>query len=280
MLQGLLSGASGTFKPMSMLGDGLAASAPVNAISAVGGKKPKKQALPAVKPKPPVKPKAYDMGAELRKFGKTPMKYDDGDTPTNISNVVGTRMGIKPSLLLASAWQEGMNKATLDPEAVSDHYNKANISGDYPVDGFISYGVDTIGDKWDKVKKYLPEGFEKNMQFYDAVNEKGEKVKTAAFNYNKNALMAKAAMMKLERENAANYAKKKGVTLDDNALDYFMLAGYNGGEGNARKMLDEYQADPNKDTFISEGHSKNGVHKNIKVRMDNMKIADELINSQ
>lgn len=270
MPQGMLSGTSAIkgFKPISMLGNGLSESAPTNAVGG-GDKKPKKKAATPAR--------SYDMGAELKKFGNTPMKYDDGDTPTNISNVVGQKMGIKPSLLLASAWQEGMNKATLDPEKVSDHYKKAGVSSDYPVDGFINYGVDTIGDKWDKVKKYLPEGFENNMKFYDAVNEKGQKVKTAAFNYNENALMAKAAMMKLERENASNYAKEKGIDLDEEKLDYFMLAGYNGGEGNAKKMIDEYAADPDKANFISQGHSRNGVHKNIKVRMDNMKIADELL---
>lgn len=222
----------------------------------------------------------FDFGAELKKHGNDPMEYDSGDTPTNMANVVGQRIGIKPGLLLSSAWQEGMNKALLDKDKVSGDYVKAKVSGDYPIDGFLNYGVDTIGDKWDKVKKYLPPGFEKNMQFYNATNEKGEKVKTAAFNYNENALMAKAAMMKYEGDNLADYAKKKGVDLDDKAKDYFMLAAYNGGAGNAQKMLDEYSQAQDKNKFIDEGlTSIKGVHKNIKTRLDNMKIADELINA-
>ncbi len=241
----------------------------VTPIIAGGGKK-----------KPVVAPMPFDFGAELRKSGNTPMKYDDGDTPVNMAKVVGQKLGVKPSLLLSSAWQEGMNKAALDPESVSTEYIKAKVGGDYPIDGFLNYGVDTIGDKWDKVKKYLPEGFEKNMQFYNAVNEKGEKVKTAAFNYNENALMAKAAMMKYEADNLDEYAKKKGVELDDKAKDYFMLAAYNGGQGNAQKMMDEYILAKDKDKFIENGETKiKGVHKNIKTRLDNMKIADELINS-
>jgi len=234
--------------------------------------KPKKKKVPEV---------PYDMAGEMRKYGKTPMKYDDGDTPDNISRVVAQKMGVNPSLLFASAWQEGMNKAALDPEKVSQDYVKAKIGGDYPVDGFINYGVDTIGDKWDKVKKYLPPGFEENMKFYTAVNEKGQKVKTAAFNYNENALMAKAAMMRYEKDNIADYAKKAGVDLDDKAGDYFMLAAYNGGVGNARKMIDEYSKAKDKSKFISEGQtSLKGIHKNIKVRLDNMAVADELFKQQ
>lgn len=239
----------------------------------IPGKGGKKKALAT--------PIPFDFGAELRKSGNTPMKYDDGDTPVNMARVVGQRLGVKSGLLLSSAWQEGMNKAALDPEQVSEYYNKAKIGGDFPIDGFINYGVDTIGDKWDKVKKYLPEGFEKNMKLYDAVNEKGEKVKTAAFNYNENALMAKAAMMKYEGDNVAEYAKKKGIELDDRAKDYFMLASYNGGQGNAEKMIDEYAAAKDKAKFIDNGETKiKAVHKNIKTRLDNMKIADELLNMQ
>jgi hypothetical protein len=266
MFQGLQYGL-GAFPPLTpQSGSGLALAPP--GIATAGDEKKKK-------------PVPYDMGAELRKYGNTPLKYDNGDTATNIAKLAGAQLGIKPSILLSSGWQEGMNKAALDPESVSEYYNKAGIGDDFPVDGFLNYGVDTIGDKWDKVKKYLPEGFEKNMKFYEATNEKDQKVKTAAFKSNQSALMAKAAMMKLERDNVMAYAKKKGLELDENTADYFMLAGYNGGEGNAREMLDEYMADTDKANYVSAGRSKKSqIHKNIKVRMDNMKIADELLSPQ
>jgi len=270
MIHGLQSGMGA----ISLLGnnsgvtDGMATKAP---IAALVGEKPKKTKQPA----------PYDMAGEMKKYGKTPMKYDDGDTPDNISKVVGQRMGIKPSLLFSSAWQEGMNKATLDPEKVSDYYVEAGVTQDFPIDGFANYGTDTIGDKWDKVKKYLPQGFESNMKFFDAVNENGQKVKSAAFNYNENALMAKAAMMKYEQDNINNYAQKNGIILDDKAKDYFMLAAYNGGAGNAQKMINEYKLAKDKAKFIDEGQtSLKGIHKNIKVRLDNMAVADEIFNQK
>ena len=246
-------------------GNGMATVAPTQVLSD-GNKPPKKPKVP------------YDMAGEMKKFGKTPMIYDNDETPTNITKKVAQRMGVNPSLLFSSAWQEGMNKATLHPDDVSTGYNEAKIPGEFPVDGFGNYGVDTIGDKWNKVKGYLPQGFENNLKFYKTTNEKNEPITTAAFKTNEDALMAKAAMMKYEADNVFNYAKAKGINLDDKAKNYFMLAAYNGGGNNAKKMIDEYVKAPDKNKFIDEGQTGLGaIHKNIKVRLDNMVTADELL---
>jgi len=271
MIQGLQSGMGA----ISLLGnnsgvtDGMATKAPITALV---GEKPKKTKKPA----------PYDMAGEMVKYGKTPMVYDNNEMPTNITKRVASKMGIKPGLLFSSAWQEGMNKAAISPDDISQGYlDNAGELEDYPVDGFLNYGVDTIGDRWEQLKKYLPEGFDKQMKFYKTINEKDEPITTAAFKTNEDALMAKAAFMKYEMDNINQYAKEKGVDLDDKAKDYFMLASYNGGFGNAQKMMDEYAKATDKSKFIDEGlTSRKGVHKNIKVRMDNVGVADKLLNEK
>lgn len=283
MANGLLAGITA---PISLLsneggeGGGMVAKAPAAATT-------EEKPTPKKKVKEP-----YDMAGEIKKHGNTPMVYDNNDTPTNITKRVAQKMGINPSLLFSSAWQEGMNKAALSPDDVSLGYNEAKVGEDYPVDGFLNYGVDTIGDKWDKVKKYLPQGFEQNLKFYKTLNDHKKKVNgklvddpqpitTAAFKTNEDALMAKAAMMKYEQDNINDYAKTKGVELDDNAKNYFMLAAYNGGFGNAKEIMDEYLKAKDKPGFIEKGEtSLKEIHKNIKSRLNNMAIAEELFNQK
>lgn len=230
------------------------------------------------KPKPKPAPVPFNMGVEMKQFGKTPLAYDEDALATDIVKKVAAKMGIDQSLLFTSAWQEGMNKAALSPDLVSLGYIEANVPGEYPVDGFANYGVDTFGDRYEQLKKYLPEGFDKEVFFYKTLNEKDEPITTAAFKTNEDALVAKAAFMKYEADNVNAYAKKKGIELDDEAKKYFMLAAYNGGGGNAIKIMDEYIKAKDKKKFIAKGEtSLTGVHKNIKIRLDNIPIADELL---
>lgn len=78
-----------------------------------------------------------------------------------------------------------------------------------------------------------------------------------------------------------NYAKKKGITLDPETRNYFTLAAYNGGEGNAKMMLDEYAQDADQKTYASSGRTKRkGVHTNITPRLKRMQIANQLLNEK
>lgn len=227
---------------------------------------------------PAKKPVQYDMGGEIRKYGRTSMAFDDKPVNEIVKNV-GTKMGVNPSMLFSSAWQEGMNAAALRPDDISSAYkeHEKELEG-FPVDGFLNYGLDTIGERYEAIKKYLPEGFESKLKFYKTTNEKNQPITTAAFKTNEDALVAKAAFLRSEMDTVDNYAKEKGIELDDKARNYFTLASYNAGFGNSKQMIDEYSKAKDKEKFINEGlTSRKGVHKNIKPRMDNMIIADELL---
>jgi hypothetical protein len=225
----------------------------------------------------PSKKKKNWIASDMKSLYKNVMAVDDKPAFQIVKNAAD-KSGVKASLLMASAFQEGMNKAIAKPDEVSDAYGRLTPEqqNEYPVDGFYNYGLDRFGERAADLAKYLPKDFK--YLPVDAVNEKGSKIKTAAFKNNEDALIAKAAMMRAEMDNVRNYAGKLGVKLDDEAMDYFTVAAYNGGMGNAKMMLDEYAKAGDKPGFIGRGDtSRKGVHKNIEPRMENMRIADELL---
>jgi len=237
---------------------------------------PKKKVL--LKVKGGVKSAPFDIGEEMRTYGKSVMPYDEKPT-SEIVKSAATKMGVSPSLLMSSAWSEGMNKAVLKPDDISEAYasNEKNLS-EFPVDGFFNYGLDRFSDNYSNLKKYLPVGFETQFKSFKAKNEKNEDINTAAFKTNESALIAKGAMIREAQDNVNNYAKNKGLVLNNDEKDYFTLAAYNGGMGNAKKMLDEYSTSKDKGNFISSGLTTiRGVHKNIISRLNNRRIADELL---
>lgn len=237
-------------------------------VSTGGGKNKKKE-----------KPIPYDMGAEIKKYGSTAtLPYSQDRLASEVVKSAATKMGVNPSMLFTSAWQEGMNKAAFKPDDVSPQYAKYEKEfSDFPVDGYGNYGLDNFGTNYAELKKYLPEGFEKQFKTFKATNEKGQKVLTAAFKTDEDALTAKAAFIRLEMDKVNAYAEKKGIKLDDTTQNYFTLSSYNSGFGNAQKIMDEYYAAPDKEKFLSEGlTTRKGVHKNVKPRIDNMAIVEEL----
>lgn len=228
--------------------------------------------------KPAHKPAPYDMGTEIKKYGATAtLPYNDDKLASEVVKTAADKVGVNPSMLFASAWQEGMNKAALKPDDVSLFFlrNEKKLK-DFPVDGYGNYGLDNFGSEYANLKKYLPEGFDKRFKTFEAENEKGKKVLTAAFKTDEDALIAKSAFIKSEMDKVNDYAEKKGLKLDEAAKDYFTLSSYNAGFPNAKKIMDEYNAAPDKEKFLSEGQtSLKGVHKNIKPRMDNMAIVNQ-----
>jgi len=231
--------------------------------------------------KPPDKDIISD---EMKVLYKKNVPYDN-KSAKDILNSVGKKSGLNPGLLFSSAFQEGMNKAIVRPGEHSEAYDMAREEGndlkDYPVDAFYNYGVDKFGDNYDKIKKYLPEGFEGRYKMYNAINEQNEPVKTAAFKTNEDALMAKAAMMHGAMDEVNDYATQKNINLDEKARNYFTLARYNSKPENYRIMMDEYMNAKDKNKFIDEGlTSRKGVHKNIAPRLSRMKLANDLLSEQ
>lgn len=243
---------------------------------------------------PPVKGE-YDFSSELTNLGNKPMKYDNNKTATQLIKEVSNETKINPKLLYSSSWIEGMNKAVAKPDDVSEAYNTAAEAGKldidkFPVDGFHNYGLDTFGERYNQIKKYLPADFDKKFTLFKGsqeqtekdkkLNRPGREVDTVAFASNKDALTAKAAMLKAEQDNVSNYAKSKGIDIDPDAMDYFTMASYNTGFGGAKKMIDEYANAKDKKSFIEKGEtSLKGVHGNISKRMKIRQTADQLLAS-
>lgn len=244
-------------------------------------------------------PKPFDWGGEMKAGAKKILPYDKLPV-TQVVAQAAKEGKIDPSELYSSAWVEGLNEAAINPGQVSEAYNNAQkgvLSGkskqgqintsqakldtkNYPVDGFFNYGLDNFGGMYPQLKKYLPEGFEKKFQTYNAFNESGDKVKTAAFVSNKDALVAKAAFMNMEKDNLTAYAKSNGIELDDKAKKYFTMAAFNGGPGAAHAMIKEYKNAPDKNKFIDEGQSQylgGKVHRNIAPRMKMLDTAKQLL---
>lgn len=230
-------------------------------------------------------PEGDPLDDEMRSIYKKIMSFDNKPA-IEIARSAAQKTGVNPALLFSSAYQEGMNKAIVRPDEVSEAYinaenNEKLDTRTFPVDGFYSYGLDTFGDQYNKIKKYLPEGFEKTFKTYSAKNEKGETVKTAAFTNNEAALIAKGAMLRFANDEINDYAKQKGIIIDPADMDYFTLARYNTSLGNVKSMLNEYQKSNNKRGYIDKGETAfKQVHRNISPRLKRVSLANELLNQQ
>jgi len=225
-------------------------------------------------PKKPGKSK-YDTESELGWIKKNypEQAYKDILEAANMT-------GVSPAMLGASIHGEGFSNVVRG-KGVSQNVSQAYSTGlsvedqqRYPQDGFHDYGLDTFGTLYPKLKQYLPAGFEKEFKVFEGVNEKGEKINSAAFTTPKSAILAKAAFMKYLEEKTLVAADEIGVKINSKDLPYFTMAAYNGGEGNMRTMLSEYKKAP--EGFVEKGAtSRKGVHVNIKKRVDLMPYFSE-----
>jgi hypothetical protein len=229
-------------------------------------------------------PELDDMSKEMQLLYKRPIAFDNKPA-IEVARSAALKTGVNPALLFSSAYQEGMNKAIADPDEVSVAYTNAEKAGldtkTYPVDGFYSYGLDTFGGRYEQLKKYLPEGFDKRFKTYDAKNEKNESIKTAAFITNEDALIAKGAMLRSVADRVSQEAKKKGLMLDQDQIDYFTLVGYNSGEGNISKMMEKFAQSKDKKAWLEKGDVNwQRVHKNVSPRLKRIKFAQSLFDEK
>jgi hypothetical protein len=195
-----------------------------------------------------------------------------------------SKVGVNPALLFTSSMEEGLQVGLARPDEVSEAYNmwaekNKKLAEEYPIDAFYGYGLDRFSEQYKGLikKGYLPEDFNNRFTAYDALNEKKEKIKTAAFKSDQDALMAKAAIMRDARDQVEAYAKQKGVTLSDKSKDFFTLAAYNAGAGNMQKMIQSYDEkgylktdDYLKPDFKPASYA--GVYENIQKRLQNAEI--------
>ena len=201
---------------------------------------------------------------------------------TNASKVAG----VDPSLLYSSAMEEGLGYALSQPGYASEAYvnwetKNKDLASKYKVDGFYNYGLDRFGEKGVvenlQKKGYLPKDFNNKYTVYDAINEKKERIKTAAFLSDQDALTAKAAMLRDTQDQLNSYTTKKGYKLTPEQMDFFALAGYNGGVGNMQKMIESYnQKGYLKDNKFLEADFKPAsyapIYTNVQRRLQNRNI--------
>lgn len=219
-----------------------------------------------------------------------------GDTPLRINEIPGTwkdkltskqiainnskQFGLDPALLYSSAMEEGMSG--LYP----DKNGQVNFSGDedFPVGGYVSFGLDTFSDAFPRLVKkgYLSPEFAKDFKKSVEPARKGDNktaVNSANFSSADSAFRAKAAMTKDFRDEIEDYSAKHNIKLSDKAKDFFTLIGFNAGPDNAQKMLQEYNDNGylKDDNFLKKRPSQSWVvpYENVVRRIQ---MADALRN--
>ena len=262
---------------------------------------------PSPAPAPKKAPTKFDKAALKKKYATNPYLIGGGQNRYYWASMLdrefpltgGTVRGglydaarankIDPALLYGSAMEEGMSGAIDDKnwENASEAYvqwqeKNGKLAEQFPVDTFYNYGLDQFAGNVGTMiaKGYLPKDFKKNFTTFDIENEKGEKGKGSAFNTDANALMAKSAMMRMAQDQLDSYVGKNGVKLTPKQKEFFLLANYNGGEGNMRKMIDSYgkQGYLKDDKFLDPNFKPSnygGIYKNVMARMQ---VADMLRN--
>lgn len=188
---------------------------------------------------------------------------------------------IDPALLYGSAMEEGMSGA-VDPK-YADNASEAYVNwseknsekaAEYPVDSFYNYGLDQFADQAASLEKkgYLPKGFSDKFTKFYAENEKGEKINAAAFKTDSDALIAKSAMMRQSKDQLDEYIKSSGIKLTPKQKEFFLLANYNGGITNMKKMIQSYKEKGylKDDKFLEVNFhpaSYASIYKNVQARL-------------
>lgn len=161
-------------------------------------------------------------------------------------------------LFVASLFDEGGDKFT------SQTQNR--------IEGFWNFGLDTIFDRADSLikKGYLSEDFKKRMIPRYVMNEKGDMVGSADFRNLQDVITAKVAIFNYSRDYIRKISESKNIELTPEALDYFTIAAYNAGEGNASKMLEKFRKEnllENNAFLNTELDSYKDIHRNVIRRM-------------
>jgi len=154
----------------------------------------------------------------------------------------GKKLGLDPVLLYASAMEEGVSGMFKKGYEGEGYFNSSSYE-DFPISGFAGVGLDNFADSFKGLVKkgYLPADFEKKFKRTIMTNEKGQETHSGDFKTVEDVFQAKAAMMKDSEDQVVNYAKRNNINLSPAAKNFFTLINYNAGEGNAQKMLVDYE---------------------------------------
>lgn len=165
------------------------------------------------------------------------------------------------------------NKALIFASLMEEGGNK--YSNDNTIDGFQHFGLDRIGENINELisKNYLSKDILDRIDInYKGVrNEKNELIQSAKFSTFDDVITMKNAIFNQEKDLILKVAKKEGVELSDKAIEYFTIAGYNGGRGNAAKMLKKFIEDGllEDDKFLKVSpDSYKRIHENVMRRLD------------
>lgn len=188
---------------------------------------------------------------DLQKRGDTVLRVNDvprgGSTPTKkMAENYGKEYKIDPSLLYASAMEEGMSGLYKNLDNTDTRGRKPTDFGyldyygdkEFPINGGNSFGLPDFAKRFPELVHggYLPKDFQSRFRGTKAAGEFSENdFKTA-----EDAMKAKAAMMKFGQDFVDKEAKKHGVELSEKQREFFTLAFFNGGEGAVYKRLPEY----------------------------------------
>ncbi len=203
----------------------------------------------------------------------------DDKTALEVLKRVSMNTGIDMPFLAANAFEEGMGDVIRKGDMSKDDFI-LNSGGNetHPISGYRYYGLDTFGNRANemKKKKYISDNFD--YETFGIRNEKEEDVTSANFRNNEDALTAKAAYLKLIKDDVQDYSSKKNIKLEPLTEKYLIMSGYNGGMGNARIMMDELATGKfNQKDYVTKGQtSRQGIHKNIVPRLRKMEMIDKL----
>ncbi len=245
----------------------------------------------------------YNLDKELKSMGKNWIKHENADKAkkqqdlysSKYENLRSLKYAIKDSPLnkidtldtQKSTWREVLEKredvnnkalmfASLMEEGGNTYENKDVINS------FNHFGLDRVGENIDDLidKKYLSKDIKDRIDIkYDGPkNEKGERIQYADFANFDDVVTMKNAIFNQEKDLILKVAKKEGIELSDEAIEYFTIAGYNGGRGNAEKMLKAY----NEEGLLEDNKFLEGtyggykrIHENVMRRIDIAKMLKE-----
>lgn len=152
------------------------------------------------------------------------------------------KVGLDPAILYSSAMEEGANG--LFPDEKGKINAGEGTSDKYPISGFANYGLDNFHNNFKAMvaKGYLPKDFDYEKSPH--TNEQNQPVVSANFKTPDDAMMAKAAYMKMEQDNLEDWAKTKGggVQLSPTAKQFFTMISFNGGPGRAHQLINYYKS--------------------------------------